>query len=92
MALTPLLSWMEATGCVATTKLVSKKYEDVLNCFFLFNLFTYFFQHFFICRPSDSTVPTEARIKGGRRSECPILRYRHLSSNCIVSADLFANY
>ncbi len=32
-----------------------------LSKFFFFFLFSYYIQHCFICRPSDSTVPTDAR-------------------------------
>ncbi len=42
----------------------------VPNCFFLFFIFwkdfiffSYYIQHCFICRPSDSTVPTDAGIE-----------------------------
>ncbi len=42
-------------------------YTSVYFIFFLFFFFYFFFsyyiQHFFICRPSDSTVPTDAGIE-----------------------------
>jgi hypothetical protein len=31
--------------------------------FFLYFFFSYYIQHCFICRPSDSTVPTDAGIE-----------------------------
>jgi hypothetical protein len=48
---------------------VCKKFKFKTSLFFLFFwggfflFFAYNIQHCFICRPSDSTVPTDARIK-----------------------------
>jgi hypothetical protein len=36
---------------------------DPQPCFFYLNFFSYYIQHCFICRPSDSIVPTDAGIE-----------------------------
>jgi hypothetical protein len=71
MALTPLLSWMEATGCVATTKLVSKKYEDVLNCFFYLICSRIFFN---ISSSAAPPIPLYRRKLGSKVDEGPNVR------------------
>jgi hypothetical protein len=37
-------------------------YDTLRGIFLFFLFFTYYIQHCFICRPSDSTVPTDAGI------------------------------
>jgi hypothetical protein len=45
------------------TNVPSQLFNIFLKIFFWGNFFSYFIQHCFICRPSDSTVPTDAGIE-----------------------------
>ncbi len=57
--------------CIVGNALMSIRIADVeMNIFFFkyffggfFLFFSYYIQHCFICRPSDSTVPTDAEIE-----------------------------
>ncbi len=58
-----LVHWTGGGGGILCIHLAMEFIPDILACDYMFFIFTYFIQHCFICRPSDSTVSVDATIE-----------------------------
>jgi hypothetical protein len=56
----------------STIVLVILNFVSIKKLFYIFLFFSYYIQHCFICRPSDSTVPTDAGIEPRTVATCAL--------------------